>query len=291
MYSMTGYGRGEYSEDGIKFKIEIKSVNNRYCEIYVKLPRSIIALEDKIRKRIKERIFRGKLDVFVTMDLIEENYIEVTPNVILAREYYNAMLKIKEDLGLSESIKLSQIYNMPNILSIEAKEIDTERLWEHCKKSLDIALDNIINMRNIEGIEIKRDFETKLKVLEELAKEVEKVAPEVIENNILKLKNRIKEYVDDETLDIQRMTTEVVIMSDKLSIDEEITRIMSHISHFNAIMDLKEPIGRKLDFLLQEFNREVNTIGSKTNDIDILDSVVKMKSEIEKLREQVQNIE
>lgn len=291
MYSMTGYGRGEYSEDGIKFKIEIKSVNNRYCEIYVKLPRSIIALEDKIRKRIKERIFRGKLDVFVTMDLIEENYIEVTPNVILAREYYNAMLKIKEDLGLSESIKLSQIYNMPNILSIEAKEIDTERLWEHCKKSLDIALDNIINMRNIEGMEIKRDFETKLKVLEELAKEVEKVAPEVIENNILKLKNRIKEYVDDETLDIQRMTTEVVIMSDKLSIDEEITRIMSHISHFNAIMDLKEPIGRKLDFLLQEFNREVNTIGSKTNDIDILDSVVKMKSEIEKLREQVQNIE
>lgn len=291
MYSMTGYGRGEYSEDGIKFKIEIKSVNNRYCEIYVKLPRSIIALEDKIRKRIKERIFRGKLDVFVTMDLIEENYIEITPNVILAREYYNAMLKIKEDLGLSESIKLSQIYNMPNILNIEAKELDTERLWEHCQKSLDIALDNIINMRNIEGMEIKRDFENKLKVLEELAKEVEKVAPEVIENNIIKLKNRIKEYVDDETLDIQRMTTEVVIMSDKLSIDEEITRIMSHISHFNAIMDLKEPIGRKLDFLLQEFNREVNTIGSKTNDINILDSVVKMKSEIEKLREQVQNIE
>ena len=292
MYSMTGYGMGEFSNEKYHVKVEMKSVNNRYCDIFIRLPKNLIALEDSVKKEIRSKVSRGKIDVFITVEELNSDSSTINVDINLAKKYYDALLSIKNNLSLEDNVKLSDIYNMQGVITTEVIEDDVDEYWVVMHKALETALDNFLNMRKTEGENIKKDIEVKLKNILSLAEEVKTLAPLSLEENTRKLKENIKNNLKDENLDIQRLTTEVAIMADKLSIDEEVTRIFLHINQFNDIISLDEqPVGRKLDFLIQELNREVNTTGSKTTDIKILNNVVNLKAEIEKIREQIQNIE
>lgn len=291
MYSMTGYGMGEFSNEKYHVKVEMKSVNNRYCDIFIRLPKNLIALEDSVKKEIRSKVSRGKIDVFITVEELNSDSSTINVDINLAKKYYDALLSIKNNLSLEDNVKLSDIYNMQGVITTEVTEDDVDEYWVVMHKALETALDNFLNMRKTEGENIKKDIEVKLKNILSLAEEVKTLAPLSLEENTRKLKENIKNNLKDENLDIQRLTTEVAIMADKLSIDEEVTRIFLHINQFNDIISLDEPVGRKLDFLIQELNREVNTTGSKTTDIKILNNVVNLKAEIEKIREQIQNIE
>lgn len=291
MYSMTGYGMGEHSNDKSHVKIEIKSVNNRYCDIAIRLPKNLIALEDRIKREIRNKVSRGKIDVFVNIDNLETNSSEIDVDIPLAKQYYNAILKLKNELNIDSKITLSDIYKMQGVITATVEEDDVEEYWEVLEVALKTAVDNFLEMRKTEGENLKLDMKDKLSNIVLSAEKIKEKAPVSLEQNTQKLKDNIKNNLRDENLDIQRLTTEVAIMCDKLSIDEEVTRIFLHISQFNDIINHNEPVGRKLDFLIQELNREVNTIGSKSTDIEILNNVVNLKSEIEKIREQIQNIE
>ena len=291
MYSMTGYGMGESSNDRFHTKIEIKSVNNRYCDIAIRLPRNLISLEEKIKREIKSKVSRGKIDVFINIESIENTSSTIDVDIPLAKQYYDALLKINKGLGLNDEVRLFDIYKMPNVITSTVEENDIEDYWKVIKEALDISIESFLDMRKIEGENIKLDIHSKLSNIISSAEIIKNRAPISLEENTRKFKENILNNLKDENLDIQRLTTEVAIICDKLSIDEEITRIFLHISQLNDIINSNEPIGRKLDFLIQELNREVNTIGSKSTDIEILNNVVNLKSEIEKIREQIQNIE
>ncbi|SHH43902.1 TIGR00255 family protein [Anaerosphaera aminiphila DSM 21120] len=291
MHSMTGYGMGVYSNDEMSIKIEMKSVNNRYCDIAIRLPRNLISLEDKIKRIIKSKVNRGKVDVFINIDYINSTNVNIIVNTALAEEYYNALTKLNEQLNLNGKISLKDIYSMQGVLVNQSGEENVDEYFLLIEKALNQALDNFLNMRSIEGENLKKDFSEKIKNICEIMEVIKERAPLTLEENIKKLKDTIEQNVEVDKLDISRLSTEVAIMSDKLSIDEEITRIKLHLEQFSDIINLDGAIGRKLDFLIQELNREVNTIGSKTTDITILNSVVNLKSEIEKIREQIQNIE
>ncbi len=291
MYSMTGYGMGESSNDRFHTKIEIKSVNNRYCDIAIRLPRNLISLEEKIKREIKSKVSRGKIDVFINIESIENTSSTIDVDIPLAKQYYEALLKLNKGLGLNDEVRLFDIYKMPNVITSTVEENDIEDYWKVIKEALDISIESFLDMRKIEGENIKLDIHSKLSNIVSSAEIIKNRAPISLEENTKKFKENISNNLKDENLDIQRLTTEVAIICDKLSIDEEITRIFLHISQLNDIINSNEPIGRKLDFLIQELNREVNTIGSKSTDIEILNNVVNLKSEIEKIREQIQNIE
>lgn len=291
MYSMTGYGMGESSNDRFHTKIEIKSVNNRYCDIAIRLPRNLISLEEKIKREIKSKVSRGKIDVFINIESIENTSSTIDVDIPLAKQYYEALLKLNKGLGLNDEVRLFDIYKMPNVITSTVEENDIEDYWKVIKEALDISIESFLDMRKIEGENIKLDIHSKLSNIVSSAEIIKNRAPISLEENTKKFKENISNNLKDENLDIQRLTTEVAIICDKLSIDEEITRLKIHTHNFNDIISQEGPIGRKLDFLIQEMNRESNTIGSKSNDIEITSAVVMLKSEIEKLREQAQNVE
>lgn len=291
MYSMTGYGMGEHSNEKFHVKVEIKSVNNRYCDIAIRLPKNLIALEDKIKREIRNSVSRGKIDVFINIENLESDNSEIDVDLDLAKQYFDAFTKLRENLNIKDEISLSDIYKMQGVITATAKDEDIEEYWNVLSVALNTAIKNFLEMRKVEGENLKLDIEEKLRNIKKSSEAINEKAPISLEENTNKLKENIKNNLKDENLDIQRLTTEVAIMCDKLSIDEEITRIFLHISQFNDIINLNEPVGRKLDFLIQELNREVNTVGSKSTDIEILNNVVNLKSEIEKIREQIQNIE
>lgn len=291
MYSMTGYGMGEFSNDKFHIKLEIKSVNNRYCDISIRIPKTLISLEERIKKEIRKKVSRGKIDVFVNVETLTSEASNINVDLELAEKYFNALNMLKTSLNLKDDIKLANIYNMQGVITAEASEEDVDEYWNVMDKALNDAISNFLDMRKTEGENLKADIQNKLSNILKLAEEVKEIAPLSLEDNIKRLKENIKNNLKDENLDIQRLTTEVAIMADKLSIDEEVTRLFLHIGQFKDIIEKDEPVGRKLDFLIQELNREVNTIGSKTNDIKILNNVVELKAEIEKIREQIQNIE
>lgn len=291
MYSMTGYGMGEHSNEKFHVKVEIKSVNNRYCDIAIRLPKNLIALEDKIKREIRNSVSRGKIDVFINIENLESDNSEIDVDLDLAKQYFDAFTKLRENLNIKDEISLSDIYKMQGVITATAKDEDIEEYWNVLSVALNTAIKNFLEMRKTEGENLKLDIEEKLRNIKKSSEAINEKAPISLEENTNKLKENIKNNLKDENLDIQRLTTEVAIMCDKLSIDEEITRIFLHISQFNDIINLNEPVGRKLDFLIQELNREVNTVGSKSTDIEILNNVVNLKSEIEKIREQIQNIE
>lgn len=291
MYSMTGYGMGEHSNEKFHVKVEIKSVNNRYCDIAIRLPKNLIALEDKIKREIRNSVSRGKIDVFINIENLESDNSEIDVDLYLAKQYFDAFTKLRENLNIKDEISLSDIYKMQGVITATAKDEDIEEYWNVLSVALNTAIKNFLEMRKVEGENLKLDIEEKLRNIKKSSEAINEKAPISLEENTNKLKENIKNNLKDENLDIQRLTTEVAIMCDKLSIDEEITRIFLHISQFNDIINLNEPVGRKLDFLIQELNREVNTVGSKSTDIEILNNVVNLKSEIEKIREQIQNIE
>lgn len=291
MRSMTGYGMGQFQNENIFFKVEIKSVNSRYSEFNIRMPKTLIAFEDRVRKLLKEEISRGKVDVYINYNFLSQSDTKVVADAHLAGEYLKAFEDLRDELGLISEISLRDIYTMEGVISTISNDDDKEELWEPLKSAVTIALNQFVEARELEGAALKADFEEKLKDITSCAEFIRDKAPAVIEENTKKLRENIEKNLNKDELDLQRLTTEVAIMCDKLSIDEEIVRIFSHLLQFNDIINRYNSIGRNLDFLVQELNREVNTVGSKTGDIEILNKVVELKSHIEKLREQIQNIE
>jgi len=290
--SMTGFGRGEYSNGIYNFKIEIRAVNHRYNDIVVKMPRHIGYLEEKIKKIIKKQVNRGKVDVYINLEYIEDSSINVKVDIPLAKAYKTSLEKLKMELNLSDEIRLNNVLAMPEIVRTDKKDLDEDFIWNILKDALNTALENIISMRTAEGMELKKDIIIKLHNIEEAVQAIEERSPIVVLEYKEKLKERINSILDDNILlDDDKLCNEIAFFADKSSIDEELVRLDSHIKQFKNILDENEPIGRKLDFLIQELNREINTIGSKANDIVIPKYVVNIKSEIEKIREQIQNIE
>lgn len=289
---MTGYGKGEYENDSYKFKVEIKSVNHRYIDINIKAPRQITYLEEDIKKMVKKDLSRGKVDIFISLEYLSESQIDIKMDSNLVDSYYNILEDLIKNLNLKDSISLTNILNMPDIIKTKRKDIDGDIAWQVLEKTLSIALEEISCMRKKEGKELEQDILEKLDIIEEHVKIIEGRAPELVIEYKKKLNDRINELIDNNTvLDEERLNNEVAFFADKASIDEELVRLRSHIKQLRLILGEQNPIGRKLDFLIQEFNREINTIGSKSNDVLITRYVVELKSEIEKIREQIQNIE
>lgn len=290
--SMTGFGRGE-STDGVhNFNVEIKTVNHRYNDIVVKMPKHLSYLEENIKTIIKDRINRGRVEVYINLEYICDTGIEVKVDIPLAKAYKTGLETLIKELEIEENIRLSHILGVSEIIKTERKEVDEDIVWNCLEIALKAALDSVIDMRTKEGLVLKKDIEEQIIKVEVMIDKIEERAPLVILEYKEKLKERIKELLDvDCNIDEERLNYEVVFFADKSNINEEIVRLRSHTKQFIKNLDKKEPVGRKLDFLIQEMNREVNTIGSKANDLDICNYVVEIKSELEKVREQVQNVE
>ena len=289
--SMTGFGRGEYSRDGKEFTVEIKTVNHRYSDIFVKMPRQIGFLEDKVRELVGKAISRGKIDVFITY----YNYSEDSKHVVfdegLAKAYVSAVEALRDKFGLTDDISVSLISKYPDVLRVEQAQEDEELLWSMLREAVDNAVASLIHMRGIEGEGLKNVLLERADIIENVIAEISKRAPEVPREYKTKLNARIKELLDQQVVDESRIAVEVALFADRCSIDEELVRLGSHFGQMRQILSMDQPVGRKLDFLVQEMNRELNTIGSKSQDMDITNAVIEGKSVVEKIREQVQNIE
>lgn len=289
--SMTGFGRGKSQADGMEFLVEIKTVNHRYSDVYIKLPRQISFLEDKVREVVSKSVSRGKADVFISLEDFSEDSRSILIDEGLAKTYINTVRLLKDKYDLLDDISVSLIAKFPDVLKVEKVEQDEEKIWKLLSEALNGAIDSLINMREIEGEGLKVSIFEKADFIENIVKEIGIRAPEVVKEYKCKLENRIKELMDQQIIDENRMATEVAIFADRCSIDEELVRLTSHISQLRETLKIGQSVGRKLDFLIQEMNREINTIGSKANDLNITKFVVDIKSELEKIREQIQNIE
>lgn len=292
MRSMTGYGRGECLLYERKFTVEIKSVNHRYNDITIKMPRTLLVYEDRVKKLLSGEIFRGKTDVYINFESYSKEDVKVNVNEALADGYVSALKSLKKRYEINDEISLSLIARFPDIITVEKaiSENETDEIWECLEKACLSALDMFVEMRKKEGEALKENILLKLDTINNAIKQVEQRAPEVAKDYRIRLTERLQE-LDELNVDETRLITEAAIFADKACIDEEITRMFSHISQMRSILNEQSPVGRKLDFLVQEMNREVNTMGSKSNDLEITNLIVDTKSEIEKIREQVQNFE
>lgn len=293
MKSMTGYGRGECTLYNRKFVVEIKAVNHRYNDINIKMPRTMLVYEDAIKKAITSKVFRGKIDVYVNFESFSEDDINITVNDNLAKGYISALDELRNKFNIEDNITLDIVAKFPDIITVN-KGITNEEAEKEifaCLMNATIdAIDNFVEMRLKEGETLKKNIHEKLETIFNAVNKINNRAPEVAKDYRKRLEDKLKE-LDEVQVDESRILTEVLIFSDKACIDEEITRLYSHIEQMNSIIEESVPVGRKLDFLVQEMNREVNTIGSKSNDLEITNIIVDTKSEIEKIREQIQNIE
>lgn len=290
--SMTGFGRGNCNENGKEFTVEIKSVNHRYIDFYIKLPRQIAYLEERVREVVSKSIFRGKVDIFISFEDRSEDSKNVMLDEALAGAYIQAVESLKDKYGLKDDISVSLVSRFPDVLRIEKTEDDEEQLWSILNKALEAAVESLVQMREKEGNELRMSLLQKADYMENIISQITNRSPEVVIEYKQKLENRIKELLNQQTVDENRIAMEVAIFADRCSIDEELVRLGSHLLQLRDILSIKkQPVGRKLDFLVQEINREINTIGSKSNDIIITKNVLELKSETEKIREQIQNIE
>lgn len=292
MKSMTGYGRGEALQHDRKFVVEIKAVNHRYNEVTVKMPRALIMYEDAVKKLIGKRVFRGKTDVFISFESFSDDDVAIEFNKPLADAYVKLLGEIKDRYELDSPVRLDLVAKFPDVITVNkaiAPDSGNE-IWACLETALEQAVDRFVEMRTAEGEALKTDILGKLVGIKETVEKIEKRAPGVAEDYRQRILSRLKE-LDELNVDESRIITEVTIFADKACIDEEITRLYSHIEQMKNIVCETVPVGRKLDFLVQEMNREVNTIGSKSNDLEITNCAVILKSEIEKIREQIQNIE
>lgn len=287
--SMTGFGCYEYSEDDVTFTIEIKTVNHRYFDLFLRMPRQISAFEDRVRGIISSRIQRGKVDVYITCDDAGDDAVEVVPDERLAEAYCRALKSLADNLGIKDDLSVSTLARFPDILKVEKKEND-ERMGSILEKAVEEAVSSLIEMREREGERLKASMLLNLQNVKSFLDKVKERAPMVVKEYKQKLEVRIEELTGMK-IDPARLAMEVALFADKCSIDEEIVRLESHIGQMESLLDQGSPVGKKLDFLIQEMNREVNTIGAKASDLEITQCVVELKNEIEKLREQVQNIE
>lgn len=291
MNSMTGFGRAKLEKEGREYLVEIRSVNHKYSDITVKAPRNLLYLEDKIRKAILNRVARGKIDVFVSY----ANYGIEGKNVIinkdLAKMYIQELSDLAEQNDIPSGIRASEISKLPDVMNIQIEDDASELIWTELSECLEGAIDNFIEMRAIEGNRIKQDLSNRLKEIAKNVDEICEFSTGLVEEYVVKLQARIKEILKTDIIDETRLAQEAVIYSDKCSVEEELTRLKSHISQFEKLLGSNEPCGKKLDFLVQEMNRETNTIGSKSGKLEITNLVIEIKTKIEDVREQIQNIE
>ena len=289
--SMTGYGRAEDTVNGCTITVELRSVNNRYLDCNVRIPRLYLFAEDAIKTRVQGIISRGKVDVFVTLDSAGADKVQVSVNKPVADGYYAALKRLAEDYGLPGDISVSLLSRFPEVLLAEKAEEDVEQMAQDICSVLDRALADFDRMRAREGERLKEDILSRAAVIEEKVSLVEERSPQTVAEYRAKLEARMNEVLSNAQLDPARILTEAAIFADKVAVDEETVRLRSHIGQLREMLSKGGATGRKLDFLIQEFNREANTIGSKCSDIEIAGHVVDIKAEIEKIREQVQNIE
>lgn len=289
--SMTGYGSAKGTVAGFDITIELRSVNNRYLDLGIKLPRGFLFAESEIKNYIQNKVSRGKLDFFLTLDSAESDQTRIRVNTRLAEAYRNAITGIGETLELPAPVSALDIARFPDVLSLEKEELDQGAFLEQLFPLLDTALDDFNAMRTREGEKLAEDLLQKADHIEELVLAVERQAPKTVSAYRERLEAKLREVLADTSAAEERVIAEAAILADRVATDEETVRLHSHLSQFRKLMEEGSPIGRKLDFLIQEFNREANTIGSKCQDSEIAYLVVELKSEIEKIREQVQNIE
>ena len=290
--SMTGFGRGEFKNDNYHFLIECKTINHKYCDINVRLPRKISFLEDKIRNYVKNFVKRGRVDLYIKLDLIGSEDVNLKFDDKLASQYVNILNEIKEKFNLQDDISVMSVAKFPDIVRCEEKEEDEDLYWSMLREALDITLEKLGQMRQEEGKKLAEDTLERCDTLRSYVDEIEKYSDTIVNEYKEKLNNRIKEILEDPNIiDENRLAQEVAIFADKSNITEEIVRFRSHIEQLKKTVVKNDSIGRKIDFLIQEMNREVNTMGSKSSNINITNLVVEVKSELEKIREQIQNIE
>ena len=289
--SMTGYGRREAVTDGKKILVEIKSVNHRYSDYNIKVQRHLGFLEDKIRKHVSSAITRGKVDIYLNVENFETADKEIRLNKEIAKNYIEVLHELCDEFGLKDDISVMTVAKNSDIFLTERVEEDEEQLWNTVKAVLDGALDDFVAMREREGARIEKDLCDRIEYMRTLVTKIDERSPQTVQEYSDRLYEKIKEVLDGRGIDEARILTEVAIYADKVAVNEETVRLTSHFAEFDNIIGSGEPAGRRLDFLIQEINREVNTIGSKASDIEIAKTVVTLKGEIEKLREQIQNIE
>ena len=291
MRSMTGYGRCEMNVDGMDISVEIKSVNHRFADYNIRVPRYYGFMEEAVKKYLQQHISRGKVDVYVSISDKNDDSKVITLNSALAEGYINAMRELVEKYGVKDDISAAALSRFSDIFDVEYKEEDEETIFGRVVPVLEAATEQFISMRKREGEKLTEDMLMRKRIIEEKLAKVEEIAPSTVADYKEKLEARIAELMDGIAIDESRVMTEIAIFADKLCVTEETVRLHSHLKEFEHILSQDEAAGRRLDFLLQEMNREVNTMGSKCNDLEIGRCVVDMKTELEKIREQLQNLE
>ena len=289
--SMTGFGRCELVRDSRKFTVEVKSVNHRYLDVNIRMPKKLNFFESSIRSLLKQYAARGKVDLFISYEDSAQNQVSLKYNEALAAEYLDCFRKMEEQFGLENDIRVSALSRYPEVITMEEQAVDEEELWSLLKETLEGAFTQFVETRITEGENLKKDLLEKLDGILEDVEAIEKRSPEIVKEYREKLEEKVQELLGDTQIDENRLATEIVLFADKICTDEELVRLRSHVLHMKATLDEEIGIGRKLDFIAQEMNREANTILSKANDLDVSNHAINLKTEIEKIREQIQNIE
>lgn len=289
--SMTGYGRGEANAPGKKITVELKAVNHRFNETVLRLPRSLSPFEDRLRRLIQSRVVRGRVDGFVGVEECGEKTAVVKVDKALAAAYYNAMRELQESVDIDGKIKLEHLVSMPGVLAVDEPDEDVEEWYPVVQQALEVALENLAQMRAVEGEQLAKDLSNRVEQISSYIERIKERSPVVVEEYREKIESRLNDFLKEGILDSERLAAEVVIFTERSNITEEIVRLDSHLKQIRSCFDAEGSVGRKLDFLIQEVHREINTIASKANDLEISRLVVEVKSELEKIREQVQNIE
>ena len=290
--SMTGFGHGEVSNDkNQKVTVEMKSVNHRYCDISLKLPKKLAMFEANSRNIMKEYASRGKIDIYVSYEDLSETAVSLHYNQAMAEEYMQVFKKMQEDFNIETKITAEALAKYPEVVTIEEVQQDEEVWWELLEAALRQAAEKFVETRTIEGANLKRDLLGKLDQMAADVAFIEERSPQIIAEYRSKLEEKVKEFLEDSTIEENRIAAEVTLYADKIAVDEEIVRLQSHISSMTDVLESDESIGRKLDFMAQEMNREANTILSKSSDVDLADHAIELKTNVEKVREQIQNIE
>lgn len=289
--SMTGFGRSEISEGQRKISVEMKSVNHRYLEAGIKMPKKLNVFEARIRDVLKQYANRGKIDIFISYEDLTENKIMLKYNSDIAAEYMDIFNKMAEQFDMKNDVTIAGLSRYPEVITMEDIPVDEDELWHFIEKAVRQACEQFVNARITEGENLKKDLLDKLDNMAEVVAFIENRSPKIMKEYRNKLENKVAELLNDTTMDENRIATEVIIYADKICVDEETVRLKSHIDHAKKCLSEDGGIGRKLDFIAQEMNREANTILSKANDIEISNKAIELKTEIEKVREQIQNIE
>ena len=289
--SMTGFGRSEIVKGNRKISVEIKSVNHRYLEAGIKMPKKLNVFESRMRDLLKKYATRGKIDIFINYEDDSESQVNLKFNQNIADEYMAIFNNMSEKYNLKNDMTVGGLARFPEVITMDEVQEDEEELWHFIEEAMKVALEQFVNTRILEGENLKKDLLGKLDHMEELVAFVEKRSPEIMKEYRSKLESKVKELLGDTTIDESRIATEVIIYADKICVDEETVRLRSHIEHARKCLNEDGGIGRKMDFIAQERNREANTTLSKANDIEISNAAIDLKTEIEKVREQIQNIE